>query len=115
MLPNLLAILAILSQRISISAVGIDPFPVPYASSFQEPAPPIIPAEFTANYMQVLLFLYFAVTVKLIYLIPAKIRTGINHIVAGFVSIISILFSLELHLIHSNDRPFSLHRKTKSE
>ncbi|KAF8531710.1 hypothetical protein JB92DRAFT_2847751 [Gautieria morchelliformis] len=50
-----------------VSASGIDPFPVPFSSSFLEPTPPLIPNEFKANYMQLK---YDA--------------TGINHPVAGF-------------------------------
>lgn len=58
-LPTLLMALGTISQAIFLSAFasGIDPFPVPYASSFQEPAPPNIPSEFTANYMQVCVFI----------------------------------------------------------
>jgi hypothetical protein len=36
-----------------VSASGIDPFPVPFSSSFVEPVPPPLIAEFKANFMQV--------------------------------------------------------------
>lgn len=39
--------------RALVSASGIDPFPVPYSSSFVEPVPPLLVNEFKANYMQV--------------------------------------------------------------
>lgn len=46
-------LLGLFRLRVFASASGIDPFPVPFSSSFLEPAPPLIPNEFKANYMQV--------------------------------------------------------------
>lgn len=45
----------------------INPFPIPFSSTFQEPSPPLIQTEFTANYMQL-----------------KYDDTGINHPVTGF-------------------------------
>ncbi|KAF8590385.1 hypothetical protein K439DRAFT_1627892 [Ramaria rubella] len=67
--PSLVFILSALFKfaPILVLGSGIDPFPIPYSSSFSEPLPPQIPTEFTANYMQ-----------------QKYDALGNNHIVAGF-------------------------------
>lgn len=90
----------------------INPFPIPFSSTFQEPTPPLIQDEFTANFMQVDIYLTFNV----LYLkYPVSLNTTILVSTTQSQDLLVLLYRSPYEQFAKENvyRLFILHRRIK--